>query len=99
MKNRYCSSLFFVLFCFPHLLWAYCMEPSTPYGKPYKPNTPYCINEFTKTHTCDEWEFNNYLNEMENYKYEVESYVRKLNDYLDEAREYVECEFRALELN
>lgn len=91
--------LLLILFLYPQILFAYCSEPSTPFGRPYKPNTPYCINEFSKTHTCDEWEFNNYVNDMENYRFEVENYIRELNNYLQDARDFVECEVRALELN
>ena len=41
----------------------YCSAPSVPYGgAPSKPSKPYCINEFSNTHTCDDWEIDSYNN-------------------------------------
>ena len=39
---------------------AFCMEPSAPGYRPDKPSVPCFVNEFAGTHTCDEWEINDY---------------------------------------
>ncbi|MDC0563950.1 hypothetical protein OAP51_04050 [Alphaproteobacteria bacterium] len=76
---------------------AFCSEPSAPWGKPVKPSVPYCVNEWDRTHTCDDWEIDNYNAALESYNYEVQSYIRQLNDYIDEAAEYAQCEVNNLE--
>ena len=39
--------------------WAFCSAPSVPFGgPPTKPTTPYCVNTFSNTHTCSDWEIN-----------------------------------------
>ena len=76
---------------------AFCSSPSAPYGgAPSKPSTPYCVNEYANTHTCDEWEINNYISDMESYRRDVENYVDELKNYLANARRYVECEINDL---
>ena len=76
---------------------AYCYEPSAPYNKPQKPYVPYCVNEWAGTHSCDDWEINNYYAELESYNYEVQSYINQLNNYIEEAVEYAKCEAASLE--
>lgn len=76
--------------------FAYCSEPSAPYGKPTRPDTPYCVNTFTNTHTCDDWEIDRYNSEIRSFKSDYETYVRRLRDYVDEAVEYAECQVRSL---
>jgi hypothetical protein len=76
---------------------AFCSEPSAPWGKPSKPTVPYCVNEYTNTHTCSDWEIDNYYSDLESYSYDVQSYIRQLNDYIDEAVEYAQCEVNSLE--
>ena len=76
---------------------AYCYEPSAPYNKPQKPYVPYCVNEWAGTHSCDDWEINNYYAELESYNYEVQSYINQLNKYIEEAVEYVKFEAASLE--
>ena len=58
---------------------------------------PYCVNEYTNTHTCSDWELDNYYSELESYNYDVQSYIRQLNEYIDEAVEYAQCEVNSLE--
>ena len=77
--------------------------PSTLY-KPTKPSTPYCINEVMKTHTCDEWEINNYYNQIDSYNSEVRDYIFELELYLsnikrlyNDAIKYVECEVESFQ--
>ena len=76
---------------------AFCSEPSAPWGKPSKPMVPYCVNEYTNTHTCSDWEIDNYYSDLESYNDEVQSYIRQLNDYIDEAVEYAKCEVKSLD--
>ncbi|MDC0433629.1 hypothetical protein OAL89_01685 [Pelagibacteraceae bacterium] len=97
------------LFLFPNYLLAFCSEPmmapSPPssYSKPYKPDVPFCVNEFNNTHTCDEWTISSYNSDLENYRYQLQNYQRELQDYAEEASSFVEqaidyanCEIRSL---
>lgn len=78
-------------------LLAFCIAPSPPFGgPPSKPRAPYCVNEYSRTHTCDNWEIDAYENELRNYRYDIERFVDDLQDYLREAQDYVNCEIRNL---
>lgn len=76
---------------------AYCMEPSAPYSKPDKPSVPFCVNEWAGTHTCSDWEIDDYNSQLRSYEYDVESYINQLNNYIDEAVAYAQCEVSNLE--
>ena len=77
---------------------AFCVSPSPPFGgPPSKPSTPYCVNEYARTHTCDDWEINSYQSAMRNYKYEIENYIDKLQNYLRDAQAYVNCQIRNID--
>ena len=73
-------------------LYAFCSAPSAPYFKPIKPSVPFCVNEFTKTHTCDSWTINSYNNSIRTYNYEVDNYINELNRYVRAASDYAKCE-------
>jgi hypothetical protein len=87
----------------------YCSEPSPPgrYSKPTQPtppSVPYCVNEYSNTHTCDDWQIDSYNREIENYNWqlkmyssEVDAYIRKLESYVDDAIEYANCEIKSLD--
>ena len=75
----------------------YCSEPDPPIYTPQKPNVPFCVNEFTNTHTCDEWEINMYYQSLQSYNHEVDSFVQILNEYVDDAAAYAECRIRQLD--
>ena len=89
--------------------FGFCSSPDAPdppstYSKPTKPTVPFCVNEFTRTHTCDDWQISSYNSELENYRSEVEYYVQKLKNYVSEAQsfahdsvEYAKCEIRNLD--
>lgn len=70
---------------------AFCSEPSTWSSPPsapgtyLKPSTPYCMADYsyTREHTCDSWEINGYIDD-------VNEYIRRLNNFADEAREYAD---------
>ena len=85
----------------PTYAFAWCSEPRAPsapstYSKPSKPSVPFCVNEFSNTHTCDDWTINSYQNDLRNYQYEVERFIDDLQDYLRDAQDYVNCEIRSL---
>ena len=89
------KKLLLLLLLIPNLVMGYCSEPSAPYGgAPSKPSKPYCINEFSNTHTCDDWEIDSYNNALRSYKYDVERFVDNLQGYLRNAKDYVNCQIR-----
>lgn len=65
--------------------------------KPSKPMTPFCVNEWNNTHTCDEWQINSYYSDLDQYRYEVENYINDLQRYVDDAVDYAQCEIRSLD--
>ena len=88
---------YFILFLFvPQILLSFCYEPSSPWSKPSKPMVPWCVDEWTNTHTCSDWEIDNYNYEVQNYNYEVQNYIYELQNYLYEAEDYVNCEINSL---
>lgn len=96
MKYLLTSAL--CLFLFVSQLLAWCSEPSVSYlYTPTKPSIPWCVNEFTNTHTCSEWEIDGYYDDIETYNNDVEEFIRQLNNYVDEATEYACCRVRELE--
>ena len=80
----------------PHILFSFCYEPSPPWLKPSKPIVPWCVDEWTNTHTCSDWEIDNYNYSVQNYNYEVQNYIYELQNYLYEAEDYVNCEINSL---
>lgn len=79
--------------------YAYCSEPSTPYrsAKPSKPRAPYCVNEWNNTHTCDDWEFDNYISDLRNYRDDAERYIQDMRAYAEDARAFAQCEIDSLD--
>ena len=99
------TAIFFLWMGYAH---GYCFEPSAPskpWGSaPMKPIVPYCVNEWDNTHTCDDWQINQYMQEVDSYNSEIQDWVNKLHRYASEAEEYygevidyVNCEMRALQ--
>ena len=112
MRITYCIALFIIFisfFIFPAHLLAYCSTPTHPeppssYQRPTKPSTPYCVNTFSNTHTCSQWEIDSYNSDLEKYRYDIEDYIRKLKNYVSEASSFVNetvsyanCEIRNLD--
>ena len=97
-KHKANIFIFFLIFFGSKNAHSYCFEPSAPssFSKPTKPSAPYCVNEYSRTHTCDDWEINSYNNDIEQYNYDVENYISKLNNYVQDAQEYARCEARSL---
>ena len=87
--------LIIILFV-PHILFSFCYEPSPPWLKPSKPIVPWCVDEWTNTHTCSDLEIDNYNYSVQNYNYEVQNYIYELQNYLYEAEDYVNCEINSL---
>lgn len=76
-------------FCSEPSFWGnepsfYASTPSAP-SSYTRPSVPLCLSEYSYTgrHTCDEWELQNYFDE-------VEDYIGELNDYIDEAASFAE---------
>ena len=90
-------------------LYAFCSEPMTPsppssWNKPSKPTVPFCVNEFSNTHNCDDWTIRSYNNDIENYRREIQNYQSELQDYVNDANrfasqayDYANCEIRSLD--
>ncbi len=76
---------------------AFCSQPQPPYSKPTPPNTPYCVNKFNNTHTCDDWEIDSYNRAVRSYRSGVEQYVSELQGYVEGAVAYAKCEIAELE--
>lgn len=85
-----------------------CSAPDAPvfYGsKPNKPYVPLCINEISKTHTCDEVTVERYNSDVELYNSQLRAYISsakehamKLNQYLLDAKEFATCEMTELKI-
>ena len=112
MRVTICSTIFSIMISFfilPANVLAYCSNPTPPdppstYLRPTKPSVPYCVNTYSNTHTCDQWEIDSYNNDLERYKNDVEDYIRKLKGYVREANsfasetvDYANCEIRNLD--
>jgi hypothetical protein len=102
------TAIFAILCAMSTSSWGYCSEPTPPdapgsYDRPTKPTVPYCVNTYNNTHTCEDWEIENYQNQLRHYQSEIDDYVRKLEDYTSEAEtyykevvSYARCEVRDL---
>ena len=89
--------------------WAFCYEPYAPdppssYQKPTKPSIPWCVDEYSRTHTCDDWEIDSYNNDLQKYRYEIDDYVNQLETFVAEAQafysssiDYANCEIKSLD--
>lgn len=99
------SSIFalaFIVF-FPLSSFA-CFEPTKPsfYGtKPIEPTVPYCVNQYAKTHTCDDFTIDSYNNALRDYRsavqrynLDLDAYVSKWKQYVDEAVDFAKCEIK-----
>jgi hypothetical protein len=93
----------------PTYALAGCSEPRAPsapstYSKPSKPSVPFCVNEFSNTHTCDDWTINSYNSDLDRYRDEVDDYQSSLQSFVNdsggfarEALDYANCEIRNLD--
>ena len=77
---------------------AFCSEPSISYtSAPTKPNVPWCVNEWNNTHTCEDWQIQEYNFAIEAYSSDASQFIATLNQYVDDAVEYAHCRARELE--
>lgn len=102
------TTISFFLFI-PVEIFAFCSSPYAPeppstYQRPDKPTVPYCVNTFSNTHTCSEYEIASYNDALRQYQYDIEEYIRKLKNYVSEAEgfasgavDYANCEIRNLD--
>ena len=100
--------IIFVSFFLTSKAFSWCSEPMAPsvpssWSKPTKPSVPYCVNEWSNTHTCDDWTINSYNSDvdyynsqLQSYRYDVDNYVRELQNFANEAAAYANCEIRNL---
>lgn len=98
-----------IVVAFPMNAFAFCSAPTAPdapslYGRPTKPQVPYCVDVYSRTHTCDDWQIDSYNAELANYQSELDLYFRRLKSYVSEADSfaadalaYAQCEIRMVE--
>jgi hypothetical protein len=77
----------------PANVLAYCSDPTPPtppssYLRPTKPSAPYCVNSFSNTHTCSQYEIDSYNRDLEQYRSDIEDYIRKLKNYVSDAGDF-----------
>jgi len=77
--------------------FAFCSEPTKPWSKPTKPRVPYCVNEWSRTHTCADWEIDQYNRQVRRYNDEVEMYLQALQRYVNQAIAFAKCEAASLD--
>lgn len=69
---------------------AYCSSPSFSENAPSapggEPNSPYCLSgyRYSRTHTCESYEIDRYVNE-------INDYIRELNQYANEANNFAQA--------
>ena len=80
----------------PSLVNAFCSEPSAPsapYGGP--PDAPYCFNEWNKTHTCDSYEIDSWIDEVNDYIRGMANYAEEAQAYANDAVAFAQCQIDA----
>lgn len=99
MKKSLLSMIGGTYLAFVPAAYGFCSEPSAPssWSKPTKPAVPYCVNEWAGTHTCDDWEIDNYNSAIRSYNFDVENYIADLRQYVEDAIEYAKCEIANIE--
>ncbi len=95
MKRLLVSTAIFLIITTQAMAW--CSAPSEPsMYRPSKPVTPFCVNLYSNTHTCNETTIDWYNRDIEHYHSDVEDYVNQLQRYVNDAIEYANCEAREL---
>ena len=72
----------------PNYVLAWCSEPMAPTApstwnkptKPTKPMVPFCVNEYSNTHTCDDWTINSYNSDVSSFNSQLQSYNYDVDD-------------------
>jgi|GEM_PF-846657 hypothetical protein len=83
-----------------------CTAPVAPSffdTKPTKPIKPFCLNEISNTHTCDEMTVSQYNLDIDTYNSRLSVYqdaariyIYELNEYIKKAKEFARCEADSL---
>jgi hypothetical protein len=81
---------------------AFCSEPSPPVSPPdapsgfERPDPPFCLSgyRYTRTHDCDEWELNSYINDINEYISKLNRYVSGANDFANGAADFAQAASR-----
>ena len=91
--DKLCMDATFVALFSPSLANAYCYEPgapSVPYGGP--PDAPYCFNEWNKTHTCDSYEIDSWIDEVNDYIRDMANYAEEAKSFANDAVAFAKCQ-------
>lgn len=85
--------LFILLLLAPSTAIAYCGDPIAPSfqyfgGTPNPPRTPACVNEYTNTHTCDDWTIQSYNRDVDKFNTELGRYMDAVRRYADDVDAY-----------
>lgn len=106
--KRLCAAIGLVLLSAQHAQ-PYCAKPSAslffdfPEPPTVRPTAPYCLLDFkySGTHSCDEWEIDAYLNELETYRLrlvrylnDVQEFVNTTDEMADQARRFADCSMK-----
>ena len=78
-------------FLIPTYAFSWCSEPIAPSApsswnkptKPMKPSVPFCVNEYSNTHTCDDWTISSYNNDVNYYNSQLTYLLQKANNFLN----------------
>jgi hypothetical protein len=101
--------LFAFVFLVPSTAVAYCLQPNAPsfqyFGAtPQPPRVPVCVNQYTNTHTCDDWTIQTYNAEVDRFNAEIGRYMDAVRRYADavdsyysDAVDHVDCLIRQVE--
>lgn len=80
--------------------FGYFSPPELP-GTYSRPSLPICLSDFqfSRTHTCDQWVIDSYVDEVNNYIQKLREFVEEANEfnrnasnYASEALDYAKCE-------
>ena len=76
--------------------FAYCFEPNAPSppGSWKKPNKPFCLTDYeiTGRNTCDQWELDSYISDVNEYIDDLRDYARDAQKFANDAVNYAQCE-------
>ncbi len=82
----------------PQSAFGFCSEPSAYVSFPdaprsyVEPSVPYCLNSYSysKKHTCNQWELDNYFSEVDDYIDELNDYISEANNAAEEALSFAQ---------
>ena len=75
---------------------AYCFEPTAPTAQFSfsRLSVPYCLSSYSYSgqHTCEQWEIDSYISEVEAFQRELNSYLDEVRAFAADAGDYARCE-------